>query len=93
MLQAKTLASDQSQPRFMVSVRKSIGSAFKRNRIKRVVKEAIRLNQTRLMVPHDVCVFITNRPRHPIQFSVVETEIQRLFDLLSETGSFDSPDG
>lgn len=88
VLQAKVLPADGLESRFMISVRKSMGIAPERNRIKRVVREAIRLNRAMLTVPHDVCLFLTTRPEGPIDFSTVDQEIRNLFKRLSriETG-------
>lgn len=91
-LHVKTLPSDRDHSRFLVSVRKAIGAAPVRNRIKRVVREAIRLNRGRLTRSHDVCIFITNRPEEPVRLSTVEREIQHLFERLSgESQSVGSP--
>ncbi len=83
LLQAKSLRSALPHARFMVSVRKSIGNAPQRNRIKRVVREAIRLNRVRLSVPHDVCIFMTNRPKAPVALPILEEEVRSLFERLS----------
>ncbi len=89
VLQAKVLPADGSESRFMISVRKSVGIAPERNRIKRVVREAIRLNRAKLTVPHDVCLFLTNRPQGPIDFSTVDQEIRNLFNRISRIGTGD----
>ena len=84
MLQAKVLLSGAPRSRFMISVRKSVGNAPQRNRIKRVVREAIRLNRERLEIPHDVCIFLTHRPKQQVRLSIVEEEIQKLFATLNQ---------
>lgn len=84
MLQAKFLVSDAPHSRFMISVRKSVGNAPQRNRVKRVVREAIRLNRESLKIPYDVCLFLTNRPKHRVRLSIVEEEIQKLFANLNK---------
>ncbi|MDH5753019.1 MAG: ribonuclease P protein component [Deltaproteobacteria bacterium] len=84
LLQAKTLPrQEQENSRFLISVRKSAGSAPARNRIKRVVREAIRQNRDMLVRPYDVCLFVTGKPKLPVLLSSVEPEIQRLFARLS----------
>ena len=84
LLQAKSLPRDGGgSSRFLISIRKSVGSAPVRNRIRRVVREAIRLNRERLVGAHDICLFITRRPKLPIQLAAVEPEILRLFARLS----------
>ena len=86
-LHAKTLPADGSESRFMISVRKSVGIAPERNRIKRVVREAIRLNRAKLTIPHDVCLFLTTRPQGPFDFSTVDQEIRNLFNRISRNGA------
>jgi ribonuclease P protein component len=82
-MQAKSLPNRQRESRFLVSVKKSLGPAPHRNRIKRLVREAIRLNRHRLRSTHDLCVFVTIRPEQPLDLSAVEKEINSLFERLS----------
>lgn len=82
-LQAKTQPNGLATSRFMISVSRRAGSAPARNRIKRVVREAIRLHRRRLTTPHDVCCFVTVRPRGPVRLADVERDLCRLFDRLS----------
>ena len=84
MLQAKFLVSGAPHSRFMISVRKSVGNAPQRNRFKRVVREAIRLNREQLEIPHDICLFLTHRPEQQVRRSIVEEEIQKLFANLNQ---------
>lgn len=82
-LQAKTLPGTGEGSRFMISVSKRAGSAPGRNRIRRVIREAIRLNRHRLTRPFDVCLFVTVRPPQPVRLADVERELRRLFDRLA----------
>ncbi len=82
MLHAKTLPAAGNTSRFLISVRKKIGSAPERNRIKRVVREAVRLHRARLTAPHDICLFLTARPAQCPSLSSVEPEILDLFARL-----------
>lgn len=84
MLHAKFLVSSAPASRFMISVRKSVGNAPQRNRVKRVVREAIRLNRERLEIPHDICLFLTHRPQQHVRLSIVEEEIRKLFANLNQ---------
>jgi len=81
-LHAKSLPSERREARFLISVKKSIGTAPERNRIKRLVREAIRRGRQALEQPHDVCVFLTRRPEPPLTLGGVEQEIQALFQRL-----------
>ncbi len=82
MLHAKTLRTDGETSRFLISVKKKIGSAPERNRIRRLVREAVRLNQDRLHATHDICFFLTTRPTHPPRLESVTGEILNLFARL-----------
>lgn len=85
-IQAKTLPNGTGRSRFLISVRKSVANAPGRNRIKRVLREAIRLNRQLLRRPYDVCFFITRRPTDRVQLSTVEKDVRKLFDRLSQNG-------
>ncbi len=82
-LQAKALPNGRETSRFMVSVRKSVGTAPERNRIKRVLREALRLHRDRLLLPHDICFFVTVRPRQAVCLATVAPELKRLFGRLA----------
>lgn len=82
-LQAKTQSNAQGTCRFMVSVSRRVGPAPARNRIKRVVREAIRLNRHRLSGSHDICLFVTTRPRDTVRLADVERDLRRLFGRLA----------
>ena len=87
-LQAKTLLRNDGGPsRFMISIRKSVGSAPVRNRIRRVVREAIRLNQHQLRGSFDVCLFLTRPPELPLRLAKITPEILRLFSRLNAAGN------
>jgi ribonuclease P protein component len=86
ILQAKTMRTERKGSRFMVSVRKAVGNAPQRNRIKRVVREAIRRNAPALSTSHDICLFMTSVPQQPVGLSTVENEIRTLFDRLGPEG-------
>jgi ribonuclease P protein component len=84
-LQARTLPNGRGASRFMVSVSKRAGSAPARNRIKRVLREAIRLNRHSLTTPHDICLFVTSRPPQRARLADVERELNRLFARLAHS--------
>ena len=83
-LRAKTLPTQRETARFLISVRKAAGNAPRRNRIKRLLREAIRLHQAELQAPHDVCFFLGGQPPEGLGLSHVETEVRELFHRLSE---------
>jgi ribonuclease P protein component len=82
MLHAKWLPGSQPESRFLVSVKRKIGKAHRRHRIRRLVKEAIRLNRHRLQGAYDICLFLTAVPEQPT-LSDFEAELSRLFQHLS----------
>ena len=84
VLHAKTLPTEHAHLRFMISVRRKIGPAPRRNRIKRLVREAVRLHRHELHRPHDICLFLTKPPRQPLDLAAVEKEIRKLFRRLNQ---------
>jgi len=84
-LNAKTIPSQAGETRFLVSVRRSIGNAPYRNRIRRLVKEVMRRHRQNLEIPHDICFFLT-RKSPKISFISVEREVELLFLRLSRKG-------
>jgi ribonuclease P protein component len=83
VLHAKTLASGRNETRILVSVKKAVGSAPERNRLKRLVRECARLHPLQLPVPHDVCLFVPARPKKPLGLADVERELRQLARRLS----------
>jgi ribonuclease P protein component len=82
-LQAKVQPNGREASRFMVSVSRRAGPAPLRNRVKRVVREAVRLNRRGLKVPHDVCLFVSLRPPARVRLADVEPALRRLFGRLA----------
>ena len=78
LLHAKYLATHLPESRFLVSVKRKIGKAHERNRIRRLVKEAIRLNRHHLQGAYDICLFLTVAPEKP-SLAAFEAEVGRLF--------------
>ena len=84
-LHSKILATDRSEPRFLISVKKKIGKAHTRNRIKRLVREAIRHQRRQLEGAYDICLFMTHPPREPLQLANIEAEIRNLIGHLNQS--------
>ena len=85
ILHAKVLTSDHPRSRFLISIKRKIGKAHARIRIKRLVREAIRLNRARLQGAHDICLFLTAAPPATLRLPAVELELRKLFRRLNET--------
>lgn len=84
VLHAKTLRTGLEETRFLISVKKAIGNAPRRNRIKRLVRETIRRHRHELAEPHDICFFLTSKPPNPLSLSAIETEFKKLIQRLSQ---------
>lgn len=86
LLHAKTLVSGGTETRYLVSVRKSVGNAPERNRLKRLVREGVRLDPPQLPVPHDVCFFLSSRPPKPPTLADIQRDLRQLVRRLSAKG-------
>ena len=67
---------------FSISVKKKVGIAPCRNRIKRLLREAIRKERLRLNCPYDICFFITSPPKSPLDSSYVLCLVRQFFENL-----------
>src|SRR4051812_38897493 len=75
-LMAVAMPNDQSTPRLGISVPKRVGSAPKRNRIKRMIRESFRLMQHDFPRPYDLIIVV--RPHE----MMILAEYQRLLSAL-----------
>jgi len=85
ILHAKSLPTNLGDARFLISVKKSIGTAPARNRIKRLVREALRRHRHLLRRPHDVCLFLPGAPRQALTLDRANAEILKLLEQLDAT--------
>jgi ribonuclease P protein component len=69
---------EQSQARFGFTVPRALGKAVRRNRIKRRMREAVRLEGWRLG-PHWQIVFNPRRQAFDAPFESVRQEVEKLF--------------
>jgi ribonuclease P protein component len=75
--------AESGGPRIGFTVGKALGGAVERNRIKRRLREAVRLNRLRVSSPVDIVV----NPRKSVltvKFSELEKEISRAFEAIQK---------
>ena len=83
LIGVKFIKNDLENSRFLVSVTKKAGNAPLRNRLKRLMREALRLKMYQLQKNYDVCLFISKAPRSTVQYSYVQSKIKQLFKQLN----------
>ena len=86
---AKTLAA-VSASRFGISVKKALGGAVLRNRIKRRIREILRRNRTEIPTGWDIVI----HPRSTVAqaaFAPLEAELVRLLRSIENTGRKSAP--
>ncbi len=69
---------------FAISVRKKVGNSPFRNRIKRLLREAIRIERSNLRCSFEICFFVINRPRIKIEYSYVLNKVKNFFKYLND---------
>ena len=91
-LRVRYMATTRQTSRFLISVKKKVGHAPMRNRIKRLLREGLRYRRSRLTESHDICLFVTRTPKHPLQYDYVAGLIGKLFNELNQAHGSDSKD-
>jgi ribonuclease P protein component len=66
------------------TVGKAIGSAVERNRVRRRLREGVRLHRSELVAPVDI-VINPKRSALKAQFSELESEIRRAFEVVGKS--------
>ena len=91
-LGVRYLATALQTSRFLISVKKNVGHAPMRNRIKRLLREGFRSRRSWLTESHDICLFVTRTPKHPLQYDYVAGLIGKLFNELNQAPGSESND-
>ena len=78
--------ADALGPRIGITVSRALGGAVDRNRIKRRMREAVRLNLPALAASIDV-VFNPKKLVQTADFSAVEQEVKRAFEVIEKHAS------
>ena len=84
LMHVRYLPTEIGYSRFVISIKKQMGTAPLRNLARRQIKEAIRLNRPTLLGSFDVCFFITRKPQYPVSFSYFEARVTEVFRLLNQ---------
>jgi ribonuclease P protein component len=77
------LPNESSRPRLGMVVGRRVGGSVVRNRFKRVIREAFRLNKHLLTVGHDLLV-IPRPGKADVQLSALEKCFRQVFTKLGE---------
>lgn len=75
-----------SGPRFGFTVSKKVGNAVERNRIKRRLKEALRLIPIELAPPQSDIVIVARRPSIDMAFDVLRADLEAALKRLAQPG-------
>lgn len=65
--------------RFVISISKRVGNSPQRNRLKRLIREALRLSGKLDSFSMDCCIFITHPLRRETDFAEIEGFVKRIF--------------
>ena len=82
------LPGETEHTRIGITVSKKVGKAHQRNRVKRLVREAFRLNRCRLPTGLDV-VLVAKRGTFSIQYTEVESQLMRAVTELKSRATRD----
>ena len=68
---------------FAISVKKKVGSSPFRNRIKRLLREAIRIEKSSLVCSFEICFFLIYTPKDRVEYQNVLNKVNNFFEYLN----------
>ena len=80
---AKYIRTSYQESRFLVTVKKAVGHAPFRNRIKRILREGLRHHRDQFTISHDICLMVTRTPQFPLKYGYVSELIRQLAEELN----------
>ena len=83
LLKFKYLRHEERETHFLISISKRVGNSPERNRIKRLIRESLRLSGRLTEFPMDCAVFINRPPKRKATLQDIQTAIDRFFASLS----------
>ncbi len=84
LISVKYLPSQAETSRFLISIKKKVGHAPLRNRLKRLLREAIRAERHCLEQSYDICFMITRTPGRPATLAYMTRSVRGLFQELAQ---------
>lgn len=83
LLQFRFKKNDHKHFRVVISISKKFGHSPLRNRIKRLIREALRQSGYKNQYPIDCAIFVTYPPREELTLLEIKKRIHRFFNQLS----------
>ena len=85
LISIKYLVSNNSKSRFMINVKKKVGSSPFRNYIKRLLKESLRKQRNNLKFHFDICIMISKKPKIKLKYHYVFNVVKNMINKLNNS--------